>query len=363
MGVLDQGRQSALDEAISIAGANPGATRPIILTGTNDNSGGDIRFGRWDPERRSFDPALLAPDAAEVTIRLSDDNPNGSVPLFFGGLFGISHRNVGTRAIAHRAPRLPVPIAAWITNDLRPRAVFVEEESLLEVNGAIAIRSTAARALTIQTGGTLRATMLNMLGGIAVDSDDSVHCMLEEESQIPFVPPLPIIDLESLPQRPEIIDAPGDQRLEPGYYPTGLVATLGRYELEDGVFLFGSPGIELTGLARLTSRNAIILLAENTRIRVEDASIKLHTTREINGIENSSRVALAAIAGTSPSLLFEDARILLDGMLHAPGSPLQAIESEITSTRLAVDSITLKRDSTLKIGEAEPHPVDLLLVR
>lgn len=64
-----------------------------------DISQGDIEFGTWDWNARTFTPTVTRPDAIRATVR-RDGAANGPISTFFGGILGVNTMNLATTSIA-----------------------------------------------------------------------------------------------------------------------------------------------------------------------------------------------------------------------------------------------------------------------
>ncbi|MCH2163019.1 MAG: Tad domain-containing protein, partial [Phycisphaerales bacterium] len=110
---LGIGKDDALAHAKSTARLNPGPRKGVILQSTDNNSGGDITFGRWMEDTRTFVPDLLASNAMKITVKFRDGHPNGPVRLIYGDLLG-GFSDISATATAHRRPMMPVPDRLWV---------------------------------------------------------------------------------------------------------------------------------------------------------------------------------------------------------------------------------------------------------
>ena len=97
---LEQAKAAALE----YASRNTVLGKPIELDPSMD-----IILGRaiYDPASRSFNftPTTYLPDAVQIRARLSNDSPNGAMPLFFAGILGTTTANISAEAIAMMAAR------------------------------------------------------------------------------------------------------------------------------------------------------------------------------------------------------------------------------------------------------------------
>jgi hypothetical protein len=62
-------------------------------------SQGDIEYGTWDFNAKTFTPTVTRPNAIRATTR-RDGGANGPITTFFGGILGVSTMNLSTTSIA-----------------------------------------------------------------------------------------------------------------------------------------------------------------------------------------------------------------------------------------------------------------------
>ncbi len=110
---LGAARQAAID----MVGSNPVLGRQLTIDPQTD-----VVFGRgnYDPNTNtySFTPTTLLPDAVRLTVRCTEDSPNGPADLFFAGFFGKTATNITASATAAIPPR-DIAIAADLSGSLR----------------------------------------------------------------------------------------------------------------------------------------------------------------------------------------------------------------------------------------------------
>jgi Flp pilus assembly protein TadG len=82
----------------------------------------DVQFGKavFDPDLSAytFTPGGGVPDAVRVTVRCTEDSPNGPVGLFFAPIFGKTSTNISASAVAALAPR-DIAMAADLSGSMR----------------------------------------------------------------------------------------------------------------------------------------------------------------------------------------------------------------------------------------------------
>lgn len=145
---------SALAAAALLAesgGADPlAAARNAALDYTNRNrvlgqtmsldASMDITFGRaqYDDASNSyaFTPTNLLPDAVRIQVRHTQDSPNGSVPLYFARIFGITSTEMSASAIAVMVPRdiaIVADLSGSHSDDSELRNINVTDINLQDV--------------------------------------------------------------------------------------------------------------------------------------------------------------------------------------------------------------------------------------
>ena len=360
-GSLRNGRETAAEDAAGIAAMNRGNGGPVVLLSSSDNSTGDLRFGHWNPETKELEEDLLAPDAVSVTVSFSDQHPNGSVGLLFGGLLGLEQVDVGARATVSRRPRLPVPISTWILDPIKPHVIELRE-STLEVNGGLVVSSTSIDAVTVVSNSLLDATLLDLDGGVNIDSDDSIRGLIRQFDGPTDPPSVPQLNLAALPNRLGLIDVSGTLILEPGNYTNGLIGTEGQYVLQEGVYIFGEPGINLSRNATIQSENSIIVLGEGASLRISGTTCTIAAQTEVGDVDNPDRIAIISTNERSELLIQNGGLLSVNGMVNCPSAVLDCSSGTVEATRIVVKELEADRTSLIRIGEETPHPIDLLMV-
>lgn len=88
----------------------------------------------------SFSPTESMPDAVRVTVRMSEDSPNGPLQLFFAGIFGRNSTEVSASAVAGMVPRdiaLVADLSASHTDDSELRKYRSTAINLYDVWSAL----------------------------------------------------------------------------------------------------------------------------------------------------------------------------------------------------------------------------------
>lgn len=360
-GSLQEGREAAAMKAAAIAGLNRGNNGPVILITSPDNSTEDLKFGRWDPESVSFEEALLAPDATSVTVSFSDQHPNGPVEFLFGRLLGLERSNVNARATVKRRPRFPVPTSTWILDTIQPHAIQLRQSMLL-VNGGLVVRSNSTDAVTVLLDSLINTSLLEIEGGVNVDSDEAIRGMIRQIDDSPDPPSLPKLNIDTLTNKLSLIDRPGTLILQPGFYSEGLIGSEGQYVLGDGVYLFGGPGILLDRNATIQAENAIIVLDEGASLRLDGATMTTGAQIQVGDVDNPERIAITSAGDRCELIIRDGATLSVNGMIDCRSAILDCSTGMVETTRLAVKELVAQRKSVIRVGEETPHPIDLLMV-
>jgi hypothetical protein len=100
----------------------------------------DVVFGRAlynaETQRYDFVPTMDSPDAVHVRLRHTADSPNGTIPLYFARIFGRTHTEMATEAMAMMVPRdvaLVADLSASHTDDSEFRNYRSTEINLYDV--------------------------------------------------------------------------------------------------------------------------------------------------------------------------------------------------------------------------------------
>ena len=368
---LGIGKAEALTDATSTALLNPGTQESVILLSTEDNSGGDIQFGRWVEETQTFLPDLLASNALQITVKFRDGHPNGSVRLLYGDLLG-GYSNVSASAVAHRRPVMPVPDRMWVL-DSASNALVIQNGGLVETTGACTVESDQSGAIRVDSGGTLKGTLIDVAGTVEFDSYKSVLGLLRQQS-----PSGPNSGIEPAPTYPEPpVDSLAEQtyadwssvKLKPGYYPNGLTANTGNFRLRNGLYRFGGPGIVLRGTADLNSSNALIYLDEGSDLVLDGATMNLGgpVSNGPNTSDLSDWIGIALIghskgAGQYIAIKTTASLSSSDG-IYLPTATIEVSGGNAQIGTLVCKKLQVENDGGLVIGDQAPHPHQHLLVK
>lgn len=355
--------QDAQTDGLETAALNPGNDKAVSVLATPDNQG-DLVLGRWNSDTREFQATLLAPSAAKTIVKFHENHPNGSVELFFAGFLGQAVE-LSALATAERRPDQPVPEQLRIYKP-NGSAVLDVNNGTLTMNGNCVIESEHPSSLSVTNNGMLQATQIQLAGDLAVDQDDVIQGYLMNMDVVPPAPEFIAPDLTGLIERSAQV-ALGDEiiRLDPGHYPDGLIVDQGDYRLKGGVFLFGGNGLVLSGSAKLTTRDSIIVLPKNASFTLDGTEANLNTPFSSNAtLETWQDYSLISSQSTTNCtiVLINGASMSCTGIVCCPTADAVVDDSAAVVPAMHVGSLMIKSSATLTLGDGTPHPHTIRLV-
>ena len=348
---IPAGFDTALFTARDIAQKHTGPNGPLDLQPFDEpNSGGDLEFGFWNTQNRSFTPDLTRINAVRTTVHFNSDHPNGSIPLIFGNFFGFSYANLSRQAVAMIKP-VDDSWALFLGNDSINTTTTVSDSAEIYVSGdGVSVLASTPDCLAINGNGYLECTVFSSVGGITVSTENKIAGVVKT-NQAPitrdelnfYIPPFSVdTDSEDLIAE----EASGITSLEPGWYPQGLTAELGTYRLEDGTYIFGGAGITLQGTAQVLGENAIVVLDGTSGINLSESAelIVNPVYREHDGVITSM-----FITGTAEVRLADQARFDCTNAVLAENTDFILEGGQLTAGYLAALTIDARADSQVVI--------------
>ena len=262
--IAKNGIEDARTRAVDTGLANEARREPIQLDRNDANAPeGDIVFGRFNREFRTFDGASPAVNAVKVVARRTDTSLGGPVPTLFARIFGIDTVNMQRVAIAMTGGGTGAGMMA-----LDPKA-----ECALEVSGdtttlvtgadgtgssgAIQVNSDNDGAACFRGSVDIETGDINIVGYLCVIGGAAVY---PDETQAPPLPD-PLWFLED-PTTNGCVDMTTDlgtidmqggeiKEIGPGYYSGGITINNGTLTLTTGIYVLGGVGLHVTGSANL----------------------------------------------------------------------------------------------------------------
>ena len=355
--------QDAQSNGLETAALNPGNDKAVSVVVTPDNQG-DLVLGRWDNDTKEFQATLLAPSAAKTIVKFHENHPNGSVELFFAGFLGQAVE-LSALATAERKPDQPVPEQLRISKPNGSAVLDVNGGALI-MNGNCVIESEHPSSLSVTNNGMLQATQIQLAGDLAVDQDDAIQGYLMNMDAVPPAPEFTAPDLTGLTERSAQI-AIGDEiiRLDSGHYPEGLVVDQGDYRLKGGLFLFGGDGLVLSGSAKITTRDSIIVLGKNATFTLDGTEATLNKPLSGNAaLATWQDCSLISSQSTTDCtvVLLNGGSLSCTGMISCPSADAMLDDSTAALPAMHVGSLLIKSSATLTLGDGTPHPHTIRLV-
>lgn len=339
-------RQAAIDVALANVAAN--VTVKIDQNVSNDPNG-DIVVGMWDTLSKTLTPDLLTPNAVRVRCHRTPDNPDGKLALMFGPVFGWADSDVGadsTAALAASGGALMV-----ILDETMPESLLLNGNVLMSVNGDIHVNSSANCAARLN-GAPEKLVVFTYkvcVEGSACYQDTAISGTVVEQDPACQVPdPLADVlpttaDWDALRTNLAAItplDGSGNPltsitdsgTYSPGYYPAGLTLTSTKQvTLTPGTYMFGPPGIELTGSAFVTAGNTnpnvcgdsfagvTILIDQGASVKATGSGAGMALTAPKTGpLENIALMHHRSNSGNDECKLTGGGSLAVRGYLYCP---------------------------------------------
>jgi hypothetical protein len=332
------GRDAVRVDAFAAAAANSGPNGPItVLIAEGPAGGGDVEFGTWDEDSRTFLSDTNGGPAARVTIRFAVDHPNGAPPLIFNGFFKASLAALNRTSIAVYNP--PRHITSLLAVADSGTGIDMEGSALMTARGGVTVASGSQLAVRVVGGARIEVPIVRVPGTMDETSGTHIDGAIKSQTDIPDDPfasiAMPVITAGLAEEIDH--DGMGFTHVAPGVH-LGLLAAGGNIILDPGQHQFVS-GISLSGSAVLELNAATIQLADGAAFNLSG---------------NSSVVGTAGNAwsewpghwivqrGTPADWRISDTAVLaVDGHCYAPDSKITISDGAMVSMRSAiVNSVT-----------------------
>ncbi len=345
---LDDGFDASFAIARDVAQQHTGPNGAMdLLPFDSPNSGGDLEFGYWDRENKTFTPGLEDTNAVRSTVRFDEEHPNGTVPLIFGNFFGLPYARVNRQAIA-LAQNSAAEARLYVTSeDFSNSLRLLDGAEVLVPDAGISVLSPAPDAVDITGNAILSSRMLRVSGGITIPSASRIEGPFATgETPAEFETlELHIPAFSSDTNDPLDIDQTSeDVILEPGWYPDGITASSGNYVMQNGRYRFGSAGITLSGTAQLTGVNARCILQAGSGITLTGTSQFI-----LGPIQrNHPRMTTALfISGASTILIRDQATCSTANTVVAQSTEMVMEDGDFIAECLIIKNLNLSGNSRL----------------
>jgi hypothetical protein len=265
------GNQAARDDALAAAAVSRAPSGAVTLQiDEGEGGGGDVEFGHWDEDSRTFTPDPSGGKAVRVTVRFAPDHPNGAPGLVLGSFFAGSAASLSRTSVAVHNPPAYLTSALVLSNV--PGAVEVLGNAILESVGGVAVASTSGSAVVVRDGGSIDAAVLRVGGMLDASGSGSVGYRVREGVAVAQDPFVNVTLAEPDPAAAVEIEHSGSGlTLVPAGVHAGLEMTEGRVVLQPGLHQFVG-GIRLSGNAVLELSDATVQLGEGAGLEVLEQS-------------------------------------------------------------------------------------------
>lgn len=348
------GFEAANQDAITAAQGCLGPNGPVsIAVGNSPAGGGDVEFGRWDTETRTFVPDADGGPAVRVTVRFASDNANGA-PKFIGWQIFDGDGNSAAfvrRSVAVYNP--PTHITSMLVQNQGAGAVDLDASASLVARGGLSVASTDGLAVSahgvMRQGASLSLPIIRVAGSVDELVRGSGVGSIEEGAEIPADPlaavTLPSIDAAATGELRS--DSVGTTRVAPGAHER-LEATAGTVVLEAGVHQF-TQGVTLSGSASLVLEDAAIQLAPTATLSIA-GSVSVSGTCLQDG--DWAGTWLMQRGAASSWSFGGDATLDVQGRAYGPGASVTvAGDAAVSMGSAIVGGLRLADESLLRLGD------------
>jgi Flp pilus assembly protein TadG len=248
-------QEGARNLAVEVAAANTVAKVSVQLDRNDGNAlGGDIVLGRFDRKTQVFEPDTENPNAVKAVARKTSSSLNGSLPLLFGPVYGVSTVEVSRDAIAMveagggNAAVIALNNTKECGLDLRGVA------SLVVTGGDTQVNSDHNHGVCANGTTYIETENLNVKGEEWFLGSPTLEGELN--TGMPQIPD----PLGYLPE-PEITTKDlgsvkmnnGTKTIGPGYYSGGISQTGGTLHLTPGIYHLSGDGLDVRGNGSFTA--------------------------------------------------------------------------------------------------------------
>ena len=353
------------------------ALRPNDANADDANNDYDVVIGRYLARTASSQATFTAsqviggslvvppyPNAVKIVARRDTRSSAGPLPLFFGPLFGITTVNMKRQAIA--VINLPPTVVVLGGPNSPPNAdqsLTISSGAVLSApGGPVQVNSLANDAVNIVAGGGIRATALNIVGGITGDtSRTNTSGTMISLGVKASGDPLASLSGPSVPAN-NLSYSSGQPTVAPGHYPAGIALGSGSLFMQPGVYYLDGAGLRITGSASLTALGVMIY--------VHTGQLTLNSTGTILMTPNQSGNATPSSGLVSGLVIFQDrlnfqaatisgpGTLEINGALYLPAAALTVTgqgdtfgSEQIANTLTITGNVSLNPDGPIPVAQ------------
>lgn len=330
---------AARDKAISIALANEAVRDPIQLERNDSNDpAGDIVFGRYDRELRTFDPAATAgQNAVKVVARRTDASLGGPLPLLFAPIFGVDTINIQRYAIAMTGGGTGAGIIALAPTgecalSIDGNVTVVTDGEF--TSGAIQVNSDDPCGSCVTGSVDIQSEELNTVGEFCLTGGSAV-LPPEINDGAPFIddplaflqPPLDCVDMTN---DLGTIDMQGGEvaTIDAGWYSGGISINNGTLTMNPGIYVLDGVGFHVTGSANLLALGIMLYITGTGSVDVAGTGSIVLTAPdpELYGYDCVEEYEGVTIfqdrANTNPARIIGTGLLDISGSIYFPSNHL-----------------------------------------
>ncbi len=346
----EDGADPARLDAIDAAFANPGPNGPVVLMiDEGPAGGGDLEFGDWDEDSRTFTANRDGGAAVRAIVRFTPDHPNGAAGLLFPGFFSTGFASIERSSVAVFVPRRNT--TSLLVLGRGGTTLDLDGNAALTSSGGVSVASDAPRAVAILGGGSVAAPIVRIAGSLDPADEAGIEGTIAVGAEIPEDPfisiPLPRIVAEKAV--PIVHDDIGVTEVKPGVH-AGLRAVGGRVVLRPGLHQFAG-SIQLDGNVVLELDGATIQLERGVAFAMDDAAVVTGTPATSIGKWDGRWILQRG--DESDWSIAGSATVAVPGELYAPQARLSLAGSASLRCGTAMLLEVLMRDDATFECEAE----------
>ena len=314
------GNQAARVDALAAAAASRSPSGAVTLQiDDGEGGGGDVEFGRWDEDTRTFTPDPEGGAAVRVTVRFAADHPNGAPSLVLGNFFASSAAAVTRSSVAVHNPPAYLTSAMVLSNGAG--ALEVLGQGSLESVGGLAVSSTSGTAVVVRDAAEIDAAVVRIGGMLDATGSGSVGYRVREGVPVPVDPFAGVSLTEPDVAMALPIEHPdsGVTSVTPGVH-AALQVVGGRVVLQPGLHQFVG-GIQLSGDAVLELDDATVQLVGGVGLELLEQSAIVGQAG--NALPAWPGFWLLQRPGGGPWSVADTAEVLVEGLAYGPLASLQ----------------------------------------
>jgi Flp pilus assembly protein TadG len=302
---------------------------PLADHGVTVN-GSDVVTGNWDPDTRTLAAGGAPVNAIQVTARRSQANGNPA-PTFFSRVFGKEGINITASAIVVQGANFPCMTA--LDPNIQNALKVGDQGSIIANDCRMQVNSDDVCALYSETGGTIEAAEVNVVGGNCFAGSSSP----EPEENMPYVPDplagLPTPEIGPCGGNTNVSHNSGSHTLSPGTYCGGLSFN-GDADItfEPGVYVIKDKDFSISGSVTVQGEGVMFYLNDDTALQWsggDSVDLSAPTTGDYAG--------MLVYADPAPSKstkhnVTSDTTLSYEGAVYLPDGELEITGDATTTT-------------------------------